>query len=376
MYINKFIKGAAFKLNKLQNSLDELVSKYLTESTDKPNTNSPDFQNSNKDSMKKESIVTYKTKIIPTSPIGEPPSSQVTPFPKGSFGRGSMPSVEQMSTPLSTWSNSNQNTNIITPPEGHKNELSIHQEEENSRSTKLFSAVLKKLHIHYIDINNSLKTNNWLPDDGVEIIEFRQVVTGPSGTPYVNDIKFPEGYTLLSAGMGAERGELGYDSKKIQHEYVYIKPVLQSIFYSIIDDSSGVNLESKVFLESGMKGKKVGSLVTDLSKITKKYSSNYDVISIDTLPTHFEEEPEEKILNIHLKMKEIRAVNDDTLLEEMNKTTQRDSKSENILTADIVSQQPPVKEKNKIGLLVTGALITIGTTAVLFGLTNKKKSDL
>ncbi|MGL4643625.1 MAG: MucBP domain-containing protein, partial [Vagococcus fluvialis] len=77
----------------------------------------------------------------------------------------------------------------------------------------LYEREEQELQVHYINISGSDKASDWVPEDGVELKDSLQILTGKSGEEYTNELVIPKGYDLVIADPGATKGTFDIDSK-------------------------------------------------------------------------------------------------------------------------------------------------------------------
>ncbi|WP_369950645.1 mucin-binding protein [Lactococcus ileimucosae] len=168
--------------------------------------------------------------------------------------------------------------------------------------TYLYAKDEQKVQIHYINVSGSDKTSDWKPEDGIELKDALQTLTGYSGETYTNTLAVPKGYDLVSADSGATSGSYDFDSNLTQDEYVYVKAQSQRVLYNVIDDTTKTNLESSVLFDSGDTDAPLSKTQEDLQKIAEAYESKgYKVDSVDKLPSKFDNDKnQDQIVNIYL----------------------------------------------------------------------------
>ncbi|HBI1551068.1 TPA: MucBP domain-containing protein [Enterococcus faecalis] len=166
----------------------------------------------------------------------------------------------------------------------------------------LYEREEQELQVHYINISGSDKTSDWAPEDGVELKDSLQILTGGSGEEYTNELVIPKGYDLVTADPGATKGTFDIDSKVTQHEYVYVKAQQQKVIYNVIDDTINKTVESEVLFDEGDTDTDLNKKQDDLQKIADSYiPKGYEVVSVDSLPEKFDNDSSvDQLVEIHL----------------------------------------------------------------------------
>nr|WP_242461937.1 hypothetical protein [Weissella confusa] len=79
--------------------------------------------------------------------------------------------------------------------------------------------------VRYIDVNASDKTTGWTADDGTEITDWVQTVTGDTGKTYTNVPwgMSTTGYVVVAQDAGTRSGTFDNDTNTDQTYYVYLK---------------------------------------------------------------------------------------------------------------------------------------------------------
>ena len=77
----------------------------------------------------------------------------------------------------------------------------------------------------------------------------------------------------------------------------------QKVVYTIIDDTAKKTLEDNVLLDTGPSGASLNKTQEDLQKIADGYGTKgYAIVSVDTLPEHFDIDPStDQVVIIHLE---------------------------------------------------------------------------